>query len=148
MRYFEDYHLGRVFEYDEKYLISEDEIMEVGRRWDPQSFHIDPDSAKNTPFGGLVASSVLLFAVAISLGNRVKEEERPAAVSALGFNNMQMHSPARPGDELSMRSTVIESRQSNSHRKLGVVSCRNEIINQRNEIVFVYEGTAFLKRRA
>jgi acyl dehydratase len=147
MRYFEDYPLGRVFEYDEKYLISEGEIKEVGRRWDPQPFHIDPEAAKNTRFGGLVASSVLLFAIAISLGSKVKEEERPAAVSALGFNNMQMHSPARPGDELSMRSTVIESRQSNSHRELGVVSCRNEIINQRNELVFVYEGTAFLKRR-
>ncbi|MBW1830026.1 MAG: MaoC family dehydratase N-terminal domain-containing protein [Deltaproteobacteria bacterium] len=148
MRYFEDYPLGCVFEHDERYLISEDEIMEVGRRWDPQPFHIDPDLARNTPFGGLVASSVLLFAVAISLGNRVKEKERPAAVSALGFNNMQMHSPARPGDELSLRSTVIESRLSNSHPNLGVVNCRNEISNQKNELVFVYEGAAFIKRRA
>ena len=147
MRYFEDYPLGRVFEYNEKYLVSEDEITEVGRRWDPQPFHIDPDLARNTPFGGLVASSVLLFAVAVSLVSRVKEKERPAAVSALGFNNMQMHSPARPGDELSLRSTVIESRRSNSHPDLGVVNCRNEISNQKNELVFVYEGAAFIKRR-
>ena len=148
MRYFEDYPLGLVFEHDERYLITEDEIMEVGRRWDPQPFHIDRDLARNTPFGGLVASSVLLFAVAVSLVSRVKEKERPAAVSALGFNNMQMHSPARPGDELSLRSTVIESRLSSSHPDLGIVNCRNEISNQKNELVFVYEGAAFIKRRA
>ena len=39
VRYFEDFTVGRLWEYDECYLVTEEEICEVGERWDPQPFH-------------------------------------------------------------------------------------------------------------
>jgi acyl dehydratase len=55
-RYFwEDFPAGRRFEYGRRAL-SEEEIIEFARQWDPQRFHVDPQAAKETPFGGLVAS--------------------------------------------------------------------------------------------
>src|SRR5688572_25621312 len=114
MRYYEDLTEGRVWEYDARYEVTEEEIMEVGRRWDPQPFHIDAEAAKAPVFKGLVASSVHLFAIATCLAVQVPEDLRSATVSGLGFGAIRLHAPARPGDVLRARSEVLEQRLSNS----------------------------------
>jgi acyl dehydratase len=141
MKYFEDYELGDTEESPQRYTMTEEEIIEFGTRWDYQLFHVDPEAAKQSAFGGLVASSTLLFSAAVSLWCHpdVKDEDRAAAISALGLNNMKLKIPARPGDELKAKMTVIEKRLSKSHLNAGILAMSNEITNQRDELVFVYE---------
>jgi acyl dehydratase len=148
MKYFEHFTLGLEKEAPGKHTVTEEEIIEFGTRWDAQPFHVDPEAAKDSVFGGLVACSVHLFAMAIGLWNRatVNEEDRTAAVSALGFNNMQLKTPARPGDELKSKSTVIERRSSTSKPNLGIVTFRNEVTNQNGELVIAYESTALIQK--
>jgi len=148
MKYFEHFTLGLEEEAPGRHIVTEEEIIEFGTRWDSQPFHVDPEAAKDSVFGGLVACSVHLFAMAIGLWNRatVNAEERTAAVSALGFNNMQLKTPARPGDELKSKSTVIERRSSTSKPNLGIVTFRNEVTNQNGELVIVYESAALIQK--
>jgi acyl dehydratase len=148
MKYFEHFTLGLEQEAPGKHIVTEEEIIEFGTRWDSQPFHVDPEAAKDSLFGGLVACSVHLFAMAIGLWNRatVNEEDRTAAVSALGFNNMQLKTPARPGDELKSKSTVIERRSSTSRPNLGIVTFRNEVTNQNGELVIAYESAALIQK--
>ena len=54
-RYFEDYRPGFVGEYG-SITVSQEEIVEFARRFDPQTFHTDPIRAARGPFGGLIAS--------------------------------------------------------------------------------------------
>ena len=145
--FFEDFTVGNIQHFDGTYPVTEKEIREVGERWDPQPFHIDPQAAAQSPFGGLVASSVHLFAMAVSLLTRPTERGSVAAVSALGFDKMRLHAPARPGDELSARGVAIETRPSESRPNLGVVRTRHELINQNNEVVFSYEAAFLVERR-
>jgi acyl dehydratase len=147
MRFFEYYTLGHEESFPESYTITEEEIIEFGQRWDPQPFHTDKEAAKNSFFGGLVASSVHLFAVAVRLGTRLPEDQRAAAVSALGFTNVQLKSPARPGDVLTLHVRVIDSRESKSKPDLGVVGMYHELRNQNNEIVFVFDDAFLVKRK-
>jgi acyl dehydratase len=147
MRYVEDYPVGFKEEIDAEYAVTEDEILEFGRRWDPQPFHVNPEAAKDSYFGGLVASSVHLFAIATGLGTKTPVEKRPASVSALGFNNMQVKSPARPGDILKLRIEVTDSRQSNSKPDLGIIGIYHEMVNQGGEIVFTFEDAFLIKRK-
>ena len=148
MKYFEHFTLGLEEEAPGRHIVTEEEIIEFGTRWDSQPFHVDPEAAKDSMFGGLVACSVHLFAMAIGLWNRatVNEEERTAAVSALGFNNMQLKTPARPGDELKSKSTVIERRSSTSKPNLGIVTFRNEVTNQDDVLVFSFENSALIRK--
>lgn len=148
MKYFEHFMLGLEEDAPGRHIVTEEEIIEFGTRWDSQPFHVDPEAAKESVFGGLVASSAHLFAIAIGLWNRetANAEERTAAVSALGFNNMQLKTPARPGDELKSRSTVIERRSSASKPHLGIVTFRNEVTNQDDVLVFSFENSALIRK--
>lgn len=145
IKYFEDYRVGDVIDVDAVYPITEDEIVEVGRRWDPQPFHTDADAARESFFGGLVASSVHLFAASVWLGYQM--DVRTAAVSALGFKELRWHAPARPGDGLKARSTTLSARISKSRPDCGVVENGTEIFNQRGELVFSFTGAALIRRR-
>ena len=49
------------------WLLERDEIVEFAKRWDPQPFHIDEERAADSVFGGLVASSLHLFAICTRL---------------------------------------------------------------------------------
>ena len=54
-RYFEDYVEGDVHTFG-SIAVEAEEIIAFAKRFDPQRFHIDPEAAKQTPFGGLIAS--------------------------------------------------------------------------------------------
>ena len=142
MRYFEDFNVGDSKTFKDTYLFTEEEIIEVGQRWDPQPFHVDKEAAKQSMFGGIVAASVHLFAAYCRIG--VKELPA-AAVSALGFNNLKMLMPVRPGDVLRKTETVLEARLSNSRPDCGILSMQADLHNQRDELVFTAE-TAFIIR--
>jgi acyl dehydratase len=144
--YFEDFPVGWVRTFDDTYLVTEEEIREVGERWDPQPFHVDPVAAADSVFGGLVASSVHLFAIATALG-QVAAADPVAAVSALGFRNLTNHAPVRPGDVISKSQTVLEARLSNSRPGLGILRNRVELTNQRDEPVFSIEIAALYRCR-
>ena len=46
-RYFEDYVAGAVYEFG-SVTVEQDEVIAFARRFDPQVFHVDPESAKET----------------------------------------------------------------------------------------------------
>jgi acyl dehydratase len=146
MKYFEDFTPGEQFRHTGTYVVTEAEIREVGERWDPQPFHVDPLAARRSVFGGLVASSVHLFAIVVAVGTAATEEP-VAAVSALGFDKLRLHAPARPGDELAVRATVVERRVSGSRPGLGIVRVARELVNQRDEVVFSDESAFLIERR-
>lgn len=146
MRYFEDFEAG-VWQENGTYEVTEAEIVEMAERWDPQPFHVDPVAAAASPFGGLVACSAHLFAIACVMASKVPEDRKAKAVSALGFDAMRLHAPARPGDVLTSRSVVLETRVSNSRPHLGIVRSRTELVNQDGELVFSNEGAALIERR-
>jgi acyl dehydratase len=146
VKYFEDFVPGESATSEGSYVVTEDEIREVGERWDPQPFHVDPLAAARSAFGGLVASSVHLFAIRVALGSGTTEEPT-AAVSALGFDKLRLHAPARPGDELRVRGTTLDRRVSSSRPGLGIVRSRSELVNQRDEVVLSLEEAFLIERR-
>ncbi len=147
MRYFEDFVVGSVDEKSETYLVTQDEIIEMAERWDPQPFHVDPIAAADSVFGGLVACSAHLFAISCALHSKVPSEEKTAAVSALGFDELRLHAPVRPGDELRARSEITDVRLSRSRPGIGIVSSRGELRNQRDEVVFSLASAALIRCR-
>lgn len=146
MRYFEDFHPGLTVELGTYPPVSEDEIITFARQWDPQRFHVDPEAAKDTLFGGLVASGWHTGAIAMRLlvDNLIADT---AGQGSPGLEKVRFSAPVRPGDALSGRYTVLEAEPSASRPGLGKVRSMCELRNQNGEVVFSMESWAFMSRR-
>lgn len=148
MLYFEDLTTGREVVFEDQYHVTEEEIIEVGERWDPRPFHTDPVAARDSLFGGLVASSAHIFSIYVRIGNaEIDRVRQSAAVSALGFDKLQWHAPVRPGDVLRSAYTVVSARPSASRPGLGVVKTGCRMFNQREQTVFTLECAYLIQRR-
>jgi acyl dehydratase len=143
--YWEDFTVGRVFEYGSRTL-TEEEIIAFARQWDPQRFHTDPSAAAATPFRGLVASGWHTGCVLMRFMCDAYLNEA-SCIGSPGIEDWRFALPVRPGDTLRYRSTVLESRPSASKPDRGIVKWRWELLNQRDEVAVAMLGTQFFLRR-
>jgi acyl dehydratase len=120
-------------------LVEEQEILDFAERYDPQVFHTDPEAAKKTAFGGLVASGWHI----VALSMRLIVDHRLSRVQNLGspgVDELRWLKPVRPGDILSVRLTVMEARLSHSKPDRGIVRVLVEVLNQTGEVVTSWKG--------
>ena len=132
-RYFEDYKVGAVHRYG-SIKITEADIVDFAKKFDPQPMHLDPRAAKNTPFGELIASGWHTAAV---LSRLFVENylSSVASVASPGIDDLRWKAPVRPGDTLYARITVVDARRSASKPDRGMVKSAIDVINQHNETV-------------
>jgi acyl dehydratase len=131
-RYFEDYVPGTVCEFGEV-RVSEAEIIDFARRFDPQGMHVDPQAAARGPFGGLIASGWHTAAMMMRL---VVDNFLPqkASLGSPGIDELRWLRPVRPGDVLRVRVSVLEATRSRSKPDRGVVRTLMEVLNQHGEV--------------
>ncbi|WP_135363903.1 MaoC family dehydratase [Halosimplex halophilum] len=106
MEYFEDLTVGDTGEHG-SYEVTAAEITEFAERYDPQPFHTDPEAAADSPFGGLVASGWHTAAATMRLlvdGHLSDGATR----GALGVDELRWRRPVRPGDELTVRTEIVD----------------------------------------
>ncbi len=132
-RYFEDYLPGCIYEFG-TITADQDEVIAFARRYDPQDFHTDPEAAKNTIFGGLIASGWQTAGLMMRL-YADHYLSKVASLSSPGVDELRWKLPVRPGDELSIRVTVQEARRSSSKPDRGIVRSFIEVLNQNREVV-------------
>ncbi len=136
---------------------SEADIIRFAKDFDPQFFHIDPEAARASIFGGLIASGWHTAAnwMAVMVKNRstaaisaMMRGERPARLGpSPGFLNLRWVKPVHAGDTITYHSAIIEKRESLSRPQWGVVRHYNTGTNQRGEEVFSFYGAVFWERR-
>lgn len=143
--YWEDFTPGRVLEHGSRAL-SEEDIVRFAREWDPQRYHTDPQAAKLTPFGGLIASGWQSCAVLMRLMCDAYLNES-SCVGSPGIDEIRFLKPVRPGDALRFRATVLESTPSRTKPGRGNVVFRWELLNQNDEVVLSMVGRQLYLRR-
>ncbi|MGI5467404.1 MaoC family dehydratase [Streptomyces sp. CA-132043] len=144
-RYFEDYVPGAVYTYG-SITLTEEEILDFARRFDPQSFHTDPVAAADGPFKGLIASGWHTSAVMMRL-YADHYVSKVASLASPGVDELRWVRPVRPGDTLSIRTTILDARVSRSKPDRGIVRTGIEVLNQRDESVLTLTALNFFARR-
>ena len=145
MRYFEDFQVGDIFDLGST-TVTEEEIISFANQFDPQPFHTDPVLARDSIFGGLVASGWHTTAMFMRLFFDGLLHET-ASIASPGVDDVRWLKPVRPGDVLRARFTVIESTPSKSKASLGIVRSRCEVFNQADELVMSLAGVHFFGRK-
>ena len=145
LRHFEDFRPGDVIELGSR-TITKEAIIAFAKEFDPQVFHVDEEAAKQTIYGGLLASgwhtgSLLMRLLSDGL------VARTASLGSPGIDELRWLKPVRPGDTLAGRMTVIESIPSRSKPDRGMVRSLMELRNQHGEVVLTVKGLSLLGRR-
>ena len=145
-RHFEDYQVGDVLEYGD-YPVTEEEILEFAGRFDPQPFHTDPQAARDSIYGGLIASGWMTAAVLMRM--MVDHFISPASsMGSPGIDELRWLRPVRPGDRLRVRSTVLETRRSQTKPDRGAIQVLDETVNQDGEVVMSMKGWGLYRCRS
>ena len=144
-RYFEDFSVGDRFETAGK-TFSEGEIMDFAFRYDPQRFHIDAEAAKDTIYGGLIASGIQTLAVTLRMVMQTGVYEG-TGLGSPGIDGLKWFKPVYPGDTLRGVVEVLETRTSGSKPDRGYVTVRTDTLNQKDETVMTFVCMQIIKRR-
>ncbi len=155
-RWFEDINIDEAFPLGD-HTFTADEIIRFGTLYDPQYFHTDPDLARHSHFGGLIASGWHT----VSVGHRkmvdalFAEEERLRGLGqepgvsgpSPGVNSMEFKAPVRPGDTVTYTLTVTDKRPSNSIPGWGLLFNQITARNQHGDLVYEAHLVGFSKLR-
>ena len=145
MQYFEDFQVGDTREFGNRTLVQE-EIIAFGREFDPQPFHVDLGAARDSIFGGLIASGWHT----VSLTCRMFTDHAladAANLGGIGADELRWLKPVRPGDTLHVRMTIVETKLSASKPDRGMVRFRLETLNQADECVATATVMALVRAR-
>jgi acyl dehydratase len=126
--------------------VTEAEIVEFATRYDPQPFHIDPEAGRQSPFGGLIASGWHTTALFMGMFVRAVLLDS-ASLGSPGVDEIRWTAPVRPGDTLTGRSTVIDTRPSSKDPRRGTIFTTNEVFNQDGVLVLRLTARSFFARR-
>lgn len=142
--YLEDVFVGQRF-VTGSYRLTADAIKEFARQYDPQPFHTDEATARDTFFGGLAASG--WHTASISM--RLQVDNGPQVAGGLigASGELSWPLPARPGDDLRVESEVLEVKPSRSRPERGFVTLKSETKNQKDEVVQLFIVKLLIWRR-
>ena len=129
-RYLDDFEPGEVIDSDEEYEMTPERIAAFATEFDPQPIHLDPEMARESLFGGIIASGWHSLSVTMRLMVRSNIFEG-APVVGVGIQNLRYLKPVRAGDRLRARAEVLETRPSSSQPDRGYLVLR--VVTLRDE---------------
>ena len=144
-RYFEDFHIGDTYDLG-TISATQEEIIAFAQQFDPQPFHTDPQLAKNSAFGTLVASgwhTTSLF-MRLLVDNLLNDT---ISLGSPGVDEVRWQRPVHPNEKLQARFTVLDAKTSRSRPTMGIVRSHCDLLNPAGEVVMSLDGTHFLGRK-
>ncbi|GAA2788406.1 MaoC family dehydratase [Streptomyces showdoensis] len=145
MRYFEDFRPGDIHELG-TVTVTAEEVLEFGRRFDPQPFHTDPELAAESQFGGLIASG---FHTQSMFMRRYVDGllAYSFCMGSPGIDEVRYLRPVRPGDVLTARVEVLAATPSPFNPTSGTVKPRCTLVAADGTAVFSMILHSIFRRR-
>ncbi|MDE0940974.1 MAG: MaoC family dehydratase [Alphaproteobacteria bacterium] len=135
MTYLEDIVVGTERSFGQ-YEVTEGEIIAFGKLYDDQPFHTDPEAAKDSIYGGLIASGWHTCAMFMRMAVDAQDKDNSlAGLGSPGFDDLKWLLPVRPGDTLSAQTKILSATPSRSKLDRGTVRIQITIFNQTGALV-------------
>lgn len=139
------------------HTFSQDEIIAFARTYDPQPFHVDPEAARRSHFGALVASGWhtaslwMKYFVAFNLREAkalsARGERVPQIGPSPGFSNLRWLKPVYAGDTITYATEAREKNFSRSKPQWGILKAHNTGTNQHGDLAVEFESVVLMERR-
>ena len=132
-RRYDDLVVGEVRESGE-HVVDLDALVAFAREYDPQYFHADPDAARGSVFGEVIASGIYTMALWRKLDHQISGDI--AWICGVGWEEVKWPHAVRAGDTLRARYECLSKRPSGSDPTRGVVEFRYTLLNQRDDVAW------------
>lgn len=137
LRKFEDLTVGERRQ-SETRTVTEAELLEFARQYDPQWFHADPEKARESHFGGLIASGVHVLAIWRQLDHTINGDVD--FVCGIGFDEFRLVTALRAGDTVYVTSEIVSLTPSASGKPRGTAITHYEMRNQNDAVVVRFDS--------
>ncbi|MBK0327779.1 MaoC family dehydratase [Rhodobacteraceae bacterium F11138] len=142
---FESFKVGQARSFG-AYEVTEKEVIEFARKYDPQFFHLDPEAAKDSLFGGLCASGWHTCAMTMSM--MVEDMDKHGrGLGSPGLEQLRWRRPVYPGDVLSVHLEVLDLQDMPKRPDTGVVVSKISVSNQDDIVVMEFTSKAIFLRQ-
>jgi acyl dehydratase len=143
--HWEDFKTGAVSIYGPR-LVTREEIIAFASEFDPQPMHLDEAAASATLLGGLGGSgwhTCCLLMRMIADGFILDS----SSMGSPGVDEVRWLKPLRPGTHIRIRSTVLDTRASNSRPEMGLVKFQFEVLDDADVLLSTLATTLMFRRR-
>jgi acyl dehydratase len=143
--HWEDFNIGDVAVYGPR-RVTREEIVAFAAEFDPQPAHLDEAAAVATLHGGLAGSgwhSCALMMRMMADGFLLES----ASMGAPGVEEVRWLEPLRPGTQVRLRMTVLDTRSSKSRPEMGLTRIRYDLIDDADVVITTLTSTMMLGRR-
>jgi acyl dehydratase len=144
-RVFEDFEVGDIYEHPlGRTVIAADNIWFTCMTMNANPIHFDGAYAAKTEFGRRLVNSCLTLALVT--GQSVTDLT-VNAVANLGWDEVKLPNPLFEDDTVYARSEVLETRESRSRPKVGIVKVKTTGVNQDGTPVIEFTRTFMVWKR-
>lgn len=124
-RCFEDLVVGEK-RMSHSHTVTEDEIVTFARAYDPQWFHTDPEAARASVFGQVVASGIHVLAMWRQLDHTINSDID--FVCGVGWEHLRLKRAVRAGDTIHVTSEILSLEPSRSGKERGTAVTRYAVL--------------------
>jgi len=143
--YWEDFVAGSVTDYGPR-RVTREEIIDFALQFDPQPMHLDEEAARSSMLGGLCASGWHMCGLAMRMiVDGILRDS--ASMGAPGVDEVRWVKPLRPGDDITLRTTVLDTRVSRSRPEMGLINFRFELIDRHEATIMTMASSLMMGRR-
>jgi acyl dehydratase len=132
-RFYDDLVVGETRESGE-HTVALDELLAFARTYDPQYFHADPEAARSSVFGEVIASGIHTMALWRRLDHEISGDI--AWICGVAWEDVKWPVAVRAGDRLRAQFECLAKRPSQSDPTRGIVEFRYSLLNQRDEVAW------------
>ena len=143
--YFEDFQSGAINTYGPR-LVSREEIIAFAAEFDPQPMHLDEEAGRASMLGGLAASGWHTCCLMMRMAND-GFILNSASMGAPGVDEVRWLAPLRPGRQINLRTTVLDTRASSSRPEMGFVKMLFEVVDDSGVTVMTLTTSLIMSRR-
>jgi len=144
VRYYEDLIEGELLNSGPR-TVTLEEMLAFARQYDPQYFHTDPETAKRSVFGEVIASGIFTMAIWRQLDHQIARDI--AWICGVAWDVVRFPTAMRAGDTVRAQAHCLSKRLSKRDPQRGVAVYEYVLTNQRDEIVFTCRSTNLVQRR-
>ena len=143
-RYYEDFHVGDIYEHRPGRTITEtDNTWFTLLTMNTHPLHFDAHYAKKTEFGRPLVNSALTLSIVAGMSVSDLSQK---AIANLGWENIKLTAPVFAGDTLYAESEVLAKRESKSRPPQGIVAARTTGANSDGIVDITYDRAFLLPK--